>query len=233
MAGVLENLRRINAPPPPEESAALRVAVLVSVMAGAIAVINQDVGGSGLRAATLIGIPGGFLYSHRFRHRPSFWLKLALAGALLLAFGRFLASVSHIENYSVADVQIPLAELFLWVQILHSIDVPARRDLMFSLASSLTLIAVAGVLSIATSYGLKLAVWAVASLASLVLIHRSELSDLRSLQRATAGPSRRRVAWGTVRVVALLTLVIGVLATAVFSVAPSASPRPAGCPTRP
>lgn len=217
---VLETLRRVNAPPPPEDSVALRVAVLVAVMAGAIAVLDEGVGDTPLRAAVLVGIPGGFVYSHLNRRRPSFWLKVSLAAGLLVAFGQFVASVSRIQANSVADVQIPLAELFLWVQLLHSADVPARRDLQFSLASSLTLVAVAGVLSISLAFASKLLIWAVAAIVGLVLSHRSELAQLRPLSggQRDRGPEFASIAWTTGTAVGL----VAVLATVVFMIAPAA-----------
>ena len=69
----------------------------------------------------------------------------------MLAFSEFLHAATGLGAGSIDEVQIPLAELFLWVQVLHSLDVPARRDLLFSLVSSLVLMAVAGVLSISLS----------------------------------------------------------------------------------
>ncbi|MCK4777024.1 MAG: transglutaminase domain-containing protein, partial [Actinomycetia bacterium] len=41
-----------------------------------------------------------------------------------------------------------LARLFLWILVLHSFDLPARKDLRFSLVSALIMVALAGTLSI-------------------------------------------------------------------------------------
>ena len=48
---------------------------------------------------------------------------------------------------------MPLASLFLWVQVLHAFDVPRRRDLAFSMVSSLILMAEAGALSLDVVFG--------------------------------------------------------------------------------
>jgi protein-glutamine gamma-glutamyltransferase len=216
---VLTRLKSANTRPPPEESIALRAVVLLAVMAAATAVLRQDVGGAGLTVACLVGIPGGHVLSHVGRHRDGFLLKAGLAAGLLLAFANFLASMGQLGLGSLAEVQIPLSELFLWVQVLHSLDVPARRDLLFSLASSVLLVAVAGVLSVSVALTPHLVVWAVAFVASLVLAHRSELAELPPLATGPR-PSDR----GVLRSAGAAAAVVMVLAAAVFLVAPA--PRP-------
>jgi len=170
------NTRRV-----PEESVALRIAVTVAVVAAATATLRQGVGGAPLVVATVVGIPGAMIFSHVTRHRDGYLLKVLLALGILAAFGQFLVEVTRLRTGVAADVQIPLAELFLWTQLLHSFDVPARRDLQYSLVSSLVLIGVGGVLSISMSYGLHLLVWAAAASAAMVLSHRSEISELPRL----------------------------------------------------
>ncbi|MBV8295747.1 MAG: hypothetical protein JO085_02830, partial [Acidimicrobiia bacterium] len=61
---LVQRLRRINASPPPEESIALRAAVLLAVLAGAGGLLSQGVGGPGLRLACVAGIPAGFVFSY-------------------------------------------------------------------------------------------------------------------------------------------------------------------------
>jgi transglutaminase-like putative cysteine protease len=186
---LLERLKRVNAPGPPEESVALRVAIIVSVLAASLAVLAQGVGGPALRLAMVVGVPGAFWFSHRGRHRTRFWLKVALAVGVMVAFGAFLADLGEVDSASLASAQAPLAELFCWVQLLHAFDVPARRDLMFSLVSSQVLMAVAGTMSVSMGLLPYLLVWGVAAAASLALSYRSELSELPSL----AGPSQPKL----------------------------------------
>ena len=140
----------------------------------------------------------------------------------MLAFSRFLQAVTGVGAASLDQVQIPLAELFLWVQVLHSLDVPARRDLLFSLVSSLVLMAVAGVLSISLTYGVHLLLWAPAALAALVLAHRSELRALPRLAPADVTTPRARAALDVARPVAVATALVAVLATGAFLVVPAA-----------
>ena len=203
-----------------EDSVGLRVAVLVAVMASATAVLGSGVATPVLSAAVVVGIPLAYVFSHVTRDRDDLWLKAAVALGLLVAFGRFLAAMGGVDAAGLAEAQAPLAELFLWVQILHSVHVPARKDLMFSVASSVTLVGVAGVLSTSVDLAPHLAVWLVAFVTSLLLAHRRELAELPALV-APAGPgdgARPLVA----RQVAGITGALLVLATAAFLVVPAA-----------
>ena len=220
---VVGRLKEINASPPPEESIALRISILIAIEAAVIAVLQQDVGSPLLRIVCIAGIPIGFAVSHAARHSDRFWLKLALAFGVLVAFGNFLAAIGSIGISGAANVQIPLAELFLWVQFLHSLDVPARRDLLFSLVSSLVLVAVAGVLSITLSFGTWLAIWACAAVVSLVLGYRRELAALPPLgptHMDHRGDNREvRVVIRAASLVVALVLFLGVV---VFRLVPAA-----------
>jgi len=218
--GLLARVKRVNAPPPPEESVALRVSVLVAVMAAAGAVLHQDVGSPGLRLAVIVGVPAGFLFSYLARNRDRFWLKVVLALGLLVAFLSFLDSARGLaEGASASEIQIPLAELFLWVQLLHSMDVPARRDLMFSLVSSLTLILAGAVLSVSLSFAPWLVVWAVAALTSLVLAYRRDLAVLPALERMTTATDS---AGNLLRPVLGVVVIVAVLATGALLLVPAA-----------
>jgi transglutaminase-like putative cysteine protease len=200
----------------PEDSVRLRVAVLVAVMASATSVLRVGAGTPLLAAACIVGIPAAYLYSYRTRDRDDVRLKAAVAVGLLVAFGQFLHSVAGLGGEVLGSVQVPLAALFLWVQVLHSLHLPARKDLLFSIASSVALIALAGVLSTSLDLVPHLIVWLVAFVASLVLAHDSELDELPSLQ-----PDRPRRA--VVRPVAGVAAALVVLATAAFVVAPGAT----------
>lgn len=202
---------------PEPDSVRLRVAVLVAVMAAATAVVRVGATGPALTAACVLGIPAAYLYSYRTRERDDTWLKVAVAVGLLLAFADFIAAVFALGTEGLGSVQVPLAELFLWVQILHSVHLPARKDLMFSIASSVALMAIAGVLSTSLDLALHLLVWAPAFVASLVLGHRNELDELPVLGVAA------RDGRATARQVAAIVAAVTVLGTAAFVVVPGAT----------
>jgi transglutaminase-like putative cysteine protease len=224
---LLAAVKRANAKHAPEESVALRASVLVAVLASTLAVLAQGVGSGPLRIAATAGIAGGFAYSHWARQRPGYVLKGMLAVGVLLAFAAFLRVATGIQPGAINEVQLPLAELFLWVQFFHSLDVPARRDLLFSLLSSLVLMAVAGVLSLSSAFGLNLLVWGAATVVSLVLAHRSEVAALPPLLRL-AGESRAsaeaRRSWGfrSARPALGVLALVGLVGGAIFLVVPAA-----------
>ncbi|MGZ8637041.1 MAG: transglutaminase TgpA family protein [Actinomycetota bacterium] len=142
---------------PPEDSIPMRVVVALAVEIAIAAVVAQHAVQPTIAAAALVLAPLGYLYSYRRRHRANLALKLVLTAALLAATGQFFASVRMAANVDAA--RIPLATLFLWVQVLHAFDVPRRRDLAFSMTSSLILMAEAGALSLTTSFVWFLLPW--------------------------------------------------------------------------
>jgi len=230
----LEALKRANTAPPPEDSVALRLSVLVAVLAAALGLVQQGVGGA-LAPLVVVGIPAGYVCSHLARHRPGYVRKALLGILATAALARFLSTAAAIGASGPAGLtalRLPLAELFLLVQVLHSFDLPARRDLLFSLLSSLALVLVGGVLSTSPAFGPYLAVWGTAGAVSLVLAHRSALRHLPALAVPTvAVPGWRREAWRSARAVAGATALALGAAAATFLVLPAAgSPQLLGAP---
>ena len=198
----------------PESSIRLRSSVLTTVLIATLAIVNEGLVGSAATIAALVGIPIGFWWSHARRHRESALLKLGIAVALIFALVGFVGHVRSAPIVSALDVQVPLAELFLWVQLLHSLHMPARRDLMFSLASSVVIIALASVLSVGMGVGVFLLLWVGSALFTLQQAHLARLAENDPLsQTETSTPAR-----------SLIASVAGVLAVAalVFLIAPAA-----------
>lgn len=136
----------------------MRVVVALAVEVAIAAVVAQHAVEAPIAIAALVLAPLGYLYSYRRRTRGNLALKVLLSVALLAATGQFFAQVRMAANVDAA--RIPLATLFLWVQVLHAFDVPRRRDLAFSMISSLILMAEAGALSLTTSLVWFLLPWA-------------------------------------------------------------------------
>jgi len=144
---------------PPEDSIAMRVVVACLVEVAIAAVVAQPGAvPAPVAIATLVLAPIGYALSFRRRRASNLLLKIALSVALLGALGQFLGEVRSVTSFDQA--RIPLASLFLWVQVLHAFDVPRRRDLSFSAVSSLILMAEAGSLSLTTSFALFVLAWA-------------------------------------------------------------------------
>jgi hypothetical protein len=185
---VLEVLRRANADPPPEHSRALRATVLVAVMASSLGVVRAGIGGPVLVTAVVAGIPAGSVWSYVARHRTGYGRKLVVAALSTLVLGRFLAEAVGVPLEALSHLRVPLAELFLWVQVLHSFDMPARRDLLVSLLASLALVVLGSVLLPTLEFGPHLVVWAGAAAVSLLYAYRSQVDQLPGLLGARTSP---------------------------------------------
>lgn len=218
MSAVMEWVRHANRRRESEECAFLRVAVGVAVLAAATAVLREGVGGPLLVAAVVVGLPAAFAFSAATRHRSGMVLKAGLAVGVVVAFVSF---VRHLlgDPGNLGTVQAPLAQLFLWVQLLHAFDVPARRDLMFSLASSLVLMAMAAVFSTSMGLGLHIAVWFPATVAALVLAYRSRIGGSGSLRLTPGAPPKLTSARRPAMVACALSLAAGAV---VFMLVPQA-----------
>lgn len=176
--------RRVNRTRRPEDSVALRATVLAAVMIAVVAAWVQGVADTADAVAALILLPAGAVLSHHRRERDNTAIKLLLTVGAAYALYRFFGQLR--TAVTIEDTRVPLANLFLAVQILHGFDLPQRRDLGFTLASSLTLVALAASSARGSSFGvLLLAYLAVMALASAALQRaaaRNEADDLAEEQ---------------------------------------------------
>jgi transglutaminase-like putative cysteine protease len=204
---------------PTPDAIPLRTATAVTVMiAVAAAALQQAVGlTTGLLAVVLI--PTGYVFSYHRRGRNNVVVKILLALGLMFAFAAFLGGVRGAAN--VDDTRGPLVALFLWVQALHSFDVPRPRDLSFSLAASVVLLALAGSLAFSTGFIVYVVCFAAALITSLVLGHVAELQREDGARAcevdAPARAERNAPRWGPiVRRVAVLAAVTLLATTTMF-----------------
>ena len=158
--GIARRFRR-----PAEDSLAIRAAVLVAVLVAVAAVgVQEEFTAQAVLAAIAITVAHGVSYLRR--RSANWWMKLAIV-ALIFGVARdfFVALVAN-----PYDPRIPLVRLFLWLQVLHSFDLPARKDLKYSLASAVVLMAVGAVYTRETSFGLLLVPFTMAAGIALVAI---------------------------------------------------------------
>lgn len=180
-------IKKANQTREPEHSIALRAVILAAVMTAALALVIERAVSYPTAAILLVALPLAYWISYKRRAEDNWHIKIALTIGAILALFRFLGQLSGVATLD--EVRFPLADLFLWVQVLHGFDLPARKDLNFSLGSSLTLMAVAGSISQDTRYAAVLVIYAVLVIAALSLAHRSEVSEG---VKAWAKPRARR-----------------------------------------
>ena len=157
----------------PEDSAELRAWVLAAVLVGEVAVFTSGY----FDAVTGILVPlmtvAAFLVSHHRRRERNVFIKVLLAFGALAALAMFFREVLS----SLYDTRVPLARLFLWVQVIHSFDLPARKDLSYSLVSGVILVAVGAALSTSLLYGVFVLAFLLCSLGALVEMNLSEARE--------------------------------------------------------
>lgn len=161
---LVEAIKEANRPRAPEHSVRLRVAAWAAVVVGIAACRAQGELSSrpSLVAAALVTI--GMAFSHRTRSHPPAWVKVALAVAAVASLVWFFRQLTSHTLTDVTTIENPLTALFVWIQVVHSFHVPARRDLAFSLAGSTGLMAVAGAQAIDLRFATYAVVWAAAGL---------------------------------------------------------------------
>jgi protein-glutamine gamma-glutamyltransferase len=184
-AALIGAVTRANRTLVPEDSVPLRLATLAAVMTGVGALAAEAVVDARTAAAALVLLPVAHYVSWRRRQHDNWYMKAAIAIGAIVALVRFFGGFDDVDTFDA--IRYPLAEVFLWVQLLHSFDVPQRRDLGFSLGSSLVLMATAASVSQDLTYGAIALVYFLFATAAIVLSNRSVMR-----QRATAVPIPRR-----------------------------------------
>lgn len=213
--------------PQTEESILFRVLVQLLVIVGIVA---TDVAAQTEWSiwAIPLSILGAVWSWHRRKHR-NIALKFTLAIGMLLMLFVFLSNI--VVNLN--DTRISLAGLLVQLQVLHSFDLPRRKDLGYSMVIGLILLGVAGTVSQTMVFALWLLLFLAIALPTLVLDYRSRLGlptfdqlwqrrpgqkqrpwSLASLQNSPLSPKRLGTVLG-------ITLLLGLIIFAVMPRLPS------------
>ncbi|MBW4622431.1 MAG: DUF3488 and DUF4129 domain-containing transglutaminase family protein [Cyanosarcina radialis HA8281-LM2] len=201
-----------------EDSLWLRVLVQALVIVGIIA---TDVAAASANVMSWWAIPlsiVGATWSWYRRRDRNIAVKFLIAMGMLLAMGLFFRNLFGNLN----DTRLVLAELLVQLQVLHSFDLPRRKDLGYSMVIGLILLGVAGTVSQTLAFGPLLLLFLAIALPVLVLDYRSRLgllleeiggkSKSRRLSRLSAGLSWRRLS--------VFLLVIVSLGLTIFALMP-------------
>ncbi|HEY9627201.1 MAG TPA: DUF3488 and DUF4129 domain-containing transglutaminase family protein [Coleofasciculaceae cyanobacterium] len=175
-ATLLKRMQQRLAEPPssPEDSIPLRVLVQILVTIGIIATDlaiaeSIDFQGISLWAVPLSFVGAGWSgYRRRDRNIP---VKFCIAIGMLLALAFFFVRLWTERN----DTRLALATLLIHLQVLHSFDLPRRKDLGYSAVIGLILLGVAATLSQTLAFAPLLLVFLAIALPTLVLDYRSRL----------------------------------------------------------
>ncbi|MBE7385313.1 MAG: DUF3488 domain-containing protein [Leptolyngbya sp. SIO1E4] len=195
-----------------EESILLRGLVQLLVSVGITSVSVASAGVTQASFWNLLAIPlsalGGY-WSWRSRHRANVAVKFLIAFGMLMVLGVFLVRLVG----DGSDTRILLAELLIHLQVLHSFDLPRRKDLGYSIVIGLILLGVAATVSQTLALAPVLIVFLAIALPVLILDYRSRLQLGRHTGRGgIPAVSLKRLAW-------LLLLVSG-LGLTIFATLP-------------
>ncbi len=146
-----------------EGSPGLRLWTALCVVTSVFAITAHEDFGA-LRFTIPALVVAGYLFSWTRRRRRNTWVKAGLSLGCLVAAWVFLRSLSQDPFHT----SIPLTIFLLWLQTLHSYDLPHRRDLLFSLLTSVVLMAVAAAFSVDLSFGVYFLLYALAACIALV-----------------------------------------------------------------
>lgn len=155
--------------PETEESIPLRILVQVLVFIGIGAADMAASTNNSSWAIPLSAIAGA--WGWYARRRKNILVKFAIALAMIVMLVVFLEKVIAQQE----DTKLLLAGLLIQLQVLHSFDLPRRKDLGYSMVIGLILMGVAGTLSQTTIFGLWLLAFLAIALPVLVLDYRSRL----------------------------------------------------------
>ncbi|MEM9804199.1 MAG: transglutaminaseTgpA domain-containing protein, partial [Cyanobacteria bacterium P01_D01_bin.56] len=184
--------QRLSALPPsvPEDSIALRAMVQGLVTIGICSLSVASAGVTDTSVWNLLAIPlsaAGAYWSWRSRRRRNMAAKFLIALGMLVALAFFLGRMLRVPG----DTRIVLAELLIHLQVLHSFDLPRRKDLGYSIMIGLILLGVAATISQTLLFGPFLLLFFLVALPVLVLDYRSRLGLLDWRQISVGMPVRQ------------------------------------------
>lgn len=137
----------------------------------------------------------GYWVSYKRRNLRNWWLKLLIALFMLVVFADYLRNVTQ----NPFDPRIPLTGLLAWLQVLHSFDLPRKRDLNYSLLVSIILIAVSASMSRDSFFVIFLVFYTFSALGSLIFGHLS-INNFLSPSSLLTGMKEEEEGWkGTLK----------------------------------
>ncbi|HOX27513.1 MAG TPA: DUF3488 and transglutaminase-like domain-containing protein, partial [bacterium] len=160
-------------------------------------VSGRDTGLEGVLPIGIAGLIAGYAFSYARREYSNWWLKIFIAAGMITACVIYLNQML----YTIRDHIIVLTEMMIYLQVLHSFDLPRRKDLIYSLLSAFMLMCVGGVMSRNMDFGIYLAVFAATALSMLALFHYQEAAH-----GATVNGESRSLVAPTVKLLALIAL---------------------------
>ena len=195
-----------------EDSISLRVLVLALVIIGIVA---MDIAASTTFSFWAIPISVvGTVWGYYYRRQANTAIKFCIAIGMLVALGGFFGRIFGELN----DTRLALAELLIQLQVLHSFDVPRRKDLGYSIVIGLILLGVAATLSQTLAFAPVLLLFLAIALPTLVFNYRSQLG-INNSKVKIQNSKKQKLSSGVPSYFLLFGVVVG-LGLVVFALLP-------------
>jgi transglutaminase-like putative cysteine protease len=160
-----------------EESIPLRILVQLIVFIGIAAVDEVASTDNSLWAIPLSAV--GASWGWYARHKRNVVVKFCVAIAMIAMLVVFLNDLIT----QVEETRLLLARLLIQLQVLHSFDLPRRKDLGYSVVIGFILISLGATLSQTMTYALWLMGFLLLAIPFLILDHRSRLGVVTQSMR--------------------------------------------------
>jgi transglutaminase-like putative cysteine protease len=127
--------------PAAERSIGLRVVTSLMALTGIVAVYQVVEASEVTAVLSALGLIAGSFVSYFRREKNNLWIKIAISWGILLVAGLFFRDLLSRIAASISDARVPLTQMLVALQALHSFDMPRRRDLNVSALVGLALLA--------------------------------------------------------------------------------------------
>jgi TgpA N-terminal domain len=201
---------------PSESSWQLRVLAQLLVIVGIIA--TDTAAETTLSFWAIPASVVGATWSWHNRDKRNIAVKFLLAIGMMISLALFFRNL--LFGGQLNDTRVALTSLLVQIQMLHSFDLPRRKDLGYSMIIGLILISVACTLSQTMTFGLLLLLFLAIALPVLVLDYRSRLG-LKRWQWFEPAPEQPRRRLAGLPIVFLAIVGLGLLIFAVMPRLPS------------
>lgn len=171
LARALEAYRRISRPTQIEKSIIFRLLTYLATVSSFWAIYFEGGLDLGFTLFATLGTAVGNIVSWYRKEKDNIPLKLVLT---LILTGIFFDYLNQLSQSSL-DPRLPLARFFVLVLVLHSFDLPASRDLMFSVLSGGILLGIAAALTVSMRFAFLASVFLILAFLSLILENISSL----------------------------------------------------------
>jgi transglutaminase-like putative cysteine protease len=221
---VFKLIKKANQPGPPVNVLVLRIGITLGLLIGLAAVTHEREITFFPSALASVGIIAGMIFSYITRKRPIVYLKILLAALAVFAMYQFVERIIRAASEgNLPSLIAPVAGLFVWIQLIHSWDVPALRDLLFSLVGSATFILIAAANAVDSGFFIFFGLWVFITFVNLVILWLSQIK----IESTPNNPRFARYAESPVRAFlkAVISIMVGsLMALTAILVVPAPKP---------